>query len=90
MNKHFSIQVSGKVQGVFFRASTQEKAREFSVKGFVRNEPDGSVFIEAEGTAENLEKFISWCRQGPRSAKVINCEIKPGEVKGYSTFVIER
>jgi acylphosphatase len=90
MQKHFSIHVSGKVQGVFFRASTQEKAREFSIVGFVRNEADGSVFIEAEGTAENVEKFISWCRQGPRSAEVISCEIKPGEVKGYSGFVIQR
>jgi acylphosphatase len=90
MIKHFSIRVSGKVQGVFFRASTEQKAREFSIKGFVKNEPDGSVFIEAEGEEENLKLFIEWCQQGPGSARVDRCDIKPGEVKKYSGFVIQR
>jgi acylphosphatase len=90
MVKHFSIHVSGKVQGVFFRASTQEKAREFSIKGFVRNEPDGRVFIEAEGKEEDLRSFVEWCRKGPHAAKVERCEIAPGEIKGFSSFTIQR
>jgi acylphosphatase len=90
MIKHFSIRISGKVQGVFFRASTEQKAREFSISGFVRNESDGSVFIEAEGEEENLKVFIEWCQQGPRSARVDRCDVNPGDVKGYSRFVIQR
>ena len=54
--KHLSIHVSGKVQGVFFRASTKEKAEEFNIKGNVRNNADGSVSIEAEGEEENLQE----------------------------------
>jgi acylphosphatase len=46
---HYQITVSGKVQGVWFRKSTQDKARELGLRGFVRNQPDGSVYIEASG-----------------------------------------
>jgi acylphosphatase len=46
---HVSIRISGKVQGVFFRASTKGKAEQYGINGFVRNEKDGSVYIEAEG-----------------------------------------
>jgi acylphosphatase len=49
MKKHFNIRISGRVQGVFFRASTKAKAEELGISGFVQNEPDGSVYIEAEG-----------------------------------------
>jgi acylphosphatase len=90
MIKHFSIHISGKVQGVFFRASTQEKAQALSINGLVRNEPDGSVFIEAEGEDENMMDFIAWCRNGPRMANVVACKVSEGTVKGYSGFTIAR
>lgn len=90
MQKHFSIHVSGKVQGVFFRASTQEKANELSIKGFVRNERDGSVFIEAEGEEDQLRSFIEWCRQGPRMAQVTSCKIEEGPLQHYPSFTIQR
>ncbi|HAK36754.1 MAG: acylphosphatase [Nitrospinaceae bacterium] len=64
------IIVHGRVQGVFFRASTQTRALELSLVGWVRNLPDSSVEIHAEGDRENLELLIEWCRQGPPSAKV--------------------
>ncbi|MDP7056859.1 MAG: acylphosphatase [Nitrospinaceae bacterium] len=64
------IIVHGRVQGVFFRASTQTRALELSLVGWVRNLPDSSVEIHAEGDRENLELLIEWCRQGPSSAKV--------------------
>src|SRR5258706_2006965 len=70
MNKHISINVTGKVQGVFFRASAREKAEELGVKGFVRNEPDGSVYIEAEAEEIILEQFLDWCREGPPRARI--------------------
>lgn len=90
MIKHVSIRISGKVQGVFFRASTKTKADELLVRGIVRNEPDGSVYVEAEGEEEPLKKFIQWCYQGPTAASVRQCEITPGEAKGYTDFSIRR
>ena len=90
MKKAFTIRVSGKVQGVFFRASTREKADEFAIKGFVRNEPDGSVYIEAEGEENDLNKFIAWCKRGPIRAKVDRCDVVEIQEKGFTTFEIKR
>ena len=90
MKKHVNIKVSGKVQGVFFRASTQETADAFQVKGFVRNEPDGSVYIEAEAPEEKLEQFIQWCRRGPARANVQECKVVEGTLKNFSRFVVDR
>jgi acylphosphatase len=78
--------VSGVVQGVFFRASTSDKAKELGVRGTVRNEPDGSVRIEAEGTDEALERFLDWCRVGPPAAVVENLEVSEGVVRGLDDF----
>ena len=64
------IVVHGSVQGVFFRASTQSQASEHSLTGWVRNLPDGTVEIHAEGEKESLDRFIEWCRQGPPAANV--------------------
>ena len=63
------IVVHGSVQGVFFRASTQSQASEHSLTGWVRNLPDGTVEIHAEGEKESLDRFIEWCRQGPPAGK---------------------
>jgi acylphosphatase len=68
--KRISIAVSGKVQGVFYRVSTEKKANEIGLTGFVRNEPDGKVYIEAQGTEEQLDEFVKWCKRGPERAKV--------------------
>lgn len=84
------IKVSGRVQGVFFRASTKNKADELNIKGFVRNEPDGSVYIEAEGRESDMRQFESWCRQGPRNAVVERCDVSEGRVQGFSDFVVKR
>ncbi len=64
------IFVSGIVQGVFFRAHTQEMANRLDATGWVRNIFDGRVEITAEGTKENLQKLIAWCHQGPPSALI--------------------
>jgi acylphosphatase len=90
MDKHFKIKVSGKVQGVFFRASTKTKADELSINGFVRNEPDGNVYIEAEGDEEALKNFIEWCRRGPQNARVIKCDVTEDELQKYENFRIHR
>ena len=72
MQQTISIIVSGKVQGVFYRQSTKQKAIELSIGGEVKNIPDGSVAIKVTGTKEQLDDFIQWCRQGPKGA-VVTC-----------------
>ena len=70
MKQCYQIRVRGKVQGVGFRRATQEQARKLGVWGFVRNESDGSVYMEVEGPPSVLNSFIQWCHQGPTFARV--------------------
>ncbi|HEY5918996.1 MAG TPA: acylphosphatase, partial [Chryseolinea sp.] len=60
MKRHISILVSGRVQGVFYRASAKTKADELGITGFVQNLPDGEVYMEAEGPDEKLDLFKAW------------------------------
>jgi acylphosphatase len=62
--------IRGKVQGVWFRNSAREQARNLGVHGWVANRPDGSVEICAEGPRPKLERLLAWCHQGPPAAKV--------------------
>lgn len=86
--KHINIKVTGKVQGVSFRAVTKVVADQMGVKGMIRNEKDGSVYMEAEGDDTLLEVFIDWCNEGTDRAKVENVEVTPGELKHYQNFEI--
>ncbi len=88
MIKHFNITVSGRVQGVYYRASTKHKAEELGLVGFVQNQSDGAVYIEAEGTMPQLSALIDWCKIGPAHAKVENVYFVPGEVKNFIGFEI--
>jgi acylphosphatase len=90
MKKHLAIKVQGVVQGVFFRASTKETADRLGIKGFVRNEPGGGVYIEAEGEEHALNEFITWCQHGPPRAEVEQWHAQEGKLKEFSRFVIER
>ena len=65
-----AITVSGRVQGVWYRASAKAKADELGIAGTVRNLPDGTVYIEATGPADQLEAFVIWCNDGPELARV--------------------
>jgi acylphosphatase len=88
---HISITVTGKVQGVFFRASTADKARLLDLSGFVRNQVNGTVYIEVEGSVEGLEALVRWCQAGgPPGAGVSKVEVRQGEVQGYTGFAIQR
>ena len=89
MIKHVNIIVNGRVQGVFFRASTKENADALGVKGFVRNERDGSVYVEAEGEEENLNLFIAWCKTGPARSSVEKIDVISGELKGFTKFEVK-
>lgn len=90
MIKHLSIKVTGKVQGVFFRASTKDVAEKLDLHGFVRNERDGSVYIEVEGEEENLRQFVVWCQQGPVHAQVSKVELIEGKVQNFTSFEVKR
>lgn len=90
MREHVSILISGKVQGVFFRASAKEKADELGIAGFVRNQPDGSVYIEAEGDEDQLRNYQAWCQTGPRRAQVESVRTEEGELQNFSRFSIQR
>lgn len=90
MRRHLSIKVYGKVQGVFYRATAKEVADSLGVKGFVRNQSDGSVYIEAEGTQAQLKQLVDWCSSGPPRAVVSNVEIADGTTVGFTAFEIRR
>ncbi len=64
------LRIEGRVQGVYFRASTVQEARRLGLTGWVMNCPDGSVEVVAEGLPPNIEELIAWCHQGPPGAMV--------------------
>lgn len=85
------LKITGNVQGVFFRAETQVKARELGLTGFVRNTSDGGVEILAQGPLEKLQALIDWCRNGPDRANVENVEISwEKSEKAFTNFEITR
>lgn len=88
MKKHLNIKIFGKVQGIFFRVTAKEKADQLGITGFARNEPDGSVYIEAEGEEEKLDEFIKWCRQGPSLAQVEKIKVVESTLNNFSRFEI--
>jgi acylphosphatase len=88
--KCVQIQVNGKVQGVWFRASTQRKANELNIKGIVKNLPNGDVYIEAEGEESALEDFVKWCHQGSDHSRVDNVTVSEIKEKSFEDFKIVR
>jgi acylphosphatase len=85
------VVVSGRVQGVFFRASTRDAAIRWGVRGFVRNLPDGRVEAILQGSREAVEKVVSFMREGPPGAWVENAQIewrRPAE--SWDGFVVRR
>ena len=79
--------VQGRVQGVYYRASARAHARQLNLNGWVRNCPDGSVEVIAEGDRMQLEQLIAWCRKGPPAAVVTHVEVEwqaaTGEFEGF-------
>lgn len=86
--KYWKIQVIGKVQGVFFRASTKAVADQLGVKGRVCNMPDGSVYIEAEGDDFAMDSFREWCYEGPEKALVEEVTIEESSPQGFRNFEV--
>ena len=82
------VLISGRVQGVFFRHTCQEVAREHGVSGWVRNLPDGSVEAVFEGPDEDVRRLVEWSRQGPSSAVVEDVRVRAEPPEGISGFQI--
>ncbi len=86
MEKHLQIKVFGRVQGVYFRQSTKDKAVSLGLRGVVMNEADGSVFISATGSQGNLEMFLTFCKIGPPAAKVENVIVEEVDLQEFPDF----
>ena len=86
--KHYFI--SGKVQGVFYRASTKAKADELGITGWVRNCANGDVEVMACGTVEQLAKLKQFLQQGPARAQVVNVIEESCENKAFTDFRVLR
>lgn len=78
------------MQGVFFRVFIKKKAGSLGVSGFVRNEADGSVYVEAEGEERSLKELVEWCQRGPWLANVDRVEVGEDQLKHYEGFNISR
>ena len=85
-----NLVVSGRVQGVFYRASTMEQAQRLGLVGWVMNLADGGVEVLVEGPRYCIEELIAWCRLGPPLAKVTDVVVKWLEATGeFETFRVQ-
>jgi acylphosphatase len=83
MKSRLHLKIYGIVQGVFFRATTQDQVRKIGgITGFVKNLPDGSVELVAEGEKDKLEQLLDWAKHGPASAQVEKIDEKWEEYRG--------
>lgn len=80
--------VHGRVQGVWFRGSTERCARDHGVDGWVRNLRDGSVEAVFEGAPADVERVVAFCREGPRSAVVERIDVRDEPPEGESGFSV--
>lgn len=89
MKSNAHVLISGRVQGVWFRASTKQKAEQLGLTGWVRNTADGSVEAIFEGDEKQIQDMLEWCHHGPSLAKVTNVKIKNQEpTNGFDCFSI--
>ena len=88
--KAFQVNVSGRVQGVCFRARTREEAKRIGVAGWVKNLQDGSVQVFMQGPEEKVNSLLSWCYQGPAGASVASVDFSERPIDpSISTFSIK-
>jgi acylphosphatase len=80
--------VSGRVQGVFFRDTTRQRAEAAGVAGWVRNTPEGSVEAVFEGDEQAVEQLVEFCRRGPSRAEVAAVDVTEEEPQGLSGFEV--
>ena len=88
--KTIRLTIKGKVQGVFYRATAKDVADMLGIKGWIRNLPDNNVEVTATATDELLQKFITWCKQGPPKAKVDEVIVEDLSLEEFNGFRIIR
>ena len=88
MNVSYLAHVSGKVQGVYFRASSQQMAIEYGISGYAHNLADGDVEVLMCGEQENVDKMIEWLNQGPSNAEVSRVDAKQVPWQDHNHFSI--
>ena len=88
--KAVKVIIYGKVQGVGFRNFVFSHAKKLNIKGYVKNNPDGTVEAVFEGDEDNINKMIELCKKGPERARVDKIDIKEIEINNYQDFKIIR
>lgn len=86
--KHLLIK--GRVQGVFYRASAREEAEKLGLTGWVKNTEEGHVEMMISGEEGRVAKFIDWCWEGPRRAKVLAVEVEEAPEAVFAQFLVQR
>lgn len=90
MLKTVSITVTGKVQAVWYRKYTVDKATELNITGFVKNLPNDSVYIVATGTAEQVQQLAEWCWTGSPGSKVLSVTVEEVGLQEFDGFRVVR
>lgn len=88
MNVSYIVHVSGKVQGVYFRMSSQQKAIDYGLSGYAKNLDDGDVEVFLSGKQESVDKMLAWLQHGPEQAEVSRVQKKKVDKQDYSFFSI--
>ena len=88
MKKSVRLYVHGTVQGIFFKTFIKENAVRYDIKGFIRNLEDGRIEIYLEGDANNVNKMIELCKNGPKHSIIKKVEMKPESFQGLKNFKI--
>ncbi|MEW6984489.1 acylphosphatase [Colwelliaceae bacterium 6471] len=88
MKVSYIVHVSGQVQGVYFRVSSQQQAIEYGLSGYARNLADGDVEVLVCGEQDNVDKMLAWLKHGPPQAKVENIQQKQVQWQEHNHFSI--
>ena len=86
--QRFDLKIYGKVQGIGFRYSVMLKAGLLGIKGYVKNQRDGSVFVAVQGATTEVEHFVNWCYQGPPAANVSRVEKTSRSIEEFCEFSV--
>ncbi len=89
MTRAVDVNISGRVQGVFFRRYAAQEADRLELSGWVRNEPDGSVAAHFEGPSHAVDEMVAWCRRGSPGSQVDELEVREVDPTGSASFEVE-
>ncbi|MBN2093806.1 MAG: acylphosphatase [Candidatus Zambryskibacteria bacterium] len=84
---HINAKIWGEVQGIGLRYMAKVKAGKFDIKGFIRNDPDNTVYMEIEGKKEAVEGFLNWLQRDFKQAKITRFESEKGIVENFKNFI---